>query len=123
MSTDADPIYTQRSAVHDADPRQGAPESPAADYLDYLETGFLRGPVLSHGSLGPAFLTWGQKDFRAMRRQFGEGDPDRGNYNLNQIHFNKENGCLSVQTLDVGPSSWYGSPPDSYDPTASQTDA
>lgn len=122
MNPDADPRPQYRSPVHDADVRQGGQESPymdRMDYLDYIAYGAQAGPVLTAGALGPAFLTWRQRDFRDMRRRFGEGDPDRGNYNLNQIHFNKENGALSVQTLDVGPSSWYGSPPDSYDPTRS----
>lgn len=118
---DADPVQTQRNAIHDADPRQGGQESPymdRMDYLTYLESGFQAGPVLTSGALGPAFLTPGQRDFRDMRRKYGEGDPDRGNFNLAQVHFNKENGSVSVQTLDVGPSSWYGSPPPDYDPVS-----
>lgn len=115
---DADPTGPQvrTEPVHDFDPRQGAPESRFADYLDYLQGGFQAGPVLTGGAAGPAFLTWGQQDFREMRRKYGEGDPDVGSYHLNQVHYNKENGTLSVQALDVGPSSWYGSPAGSYDP-------
>lgn len=113
MSTDADPIWTQRSnpTVHDADPRSGAPESPLNDYMDYISgAGFGRGPVLTSGAGGPAFLTSDQRDFRAMRRRYGESDPTVGGYNLNQIHFDKENGNVSVAQLDVGPSGWYGTP-------------
>ena len=39
MNRDADPVYTARNTVHDADPREGAPESPLADYLDYISGG------------------------------------------------------------------------------------
>jgi hypothetical protein len=111
MIADADPVYTQRNRTHDYDPREGSPETPLADYMDYISgAGFGRGPVLTGGAYGPGFLTWDQADFRAMRRRFGEGDPDIGNYNLNQVHFDKETGTASVAQLDVGPSGWYGTP-------------
>jgi hypothetical protein len=79
------------------------------NFLDYLESGFHRGPVLTSGAIGSSFFTPVQSDFRDSRKRFGEGDPNRGTYNLNQVHWNKENGTVSVSTLDVGPSSWYGS--------------
>ena len=111
MTSDADPVYSARNTVHDADPREGAPVSPLADYMDYISgAGFQRGPVMTSGALGPSFLTLDQHNFRAMRRRFGEGDPSAGSYHLNQIHFDKENGNVSVAALDVGPSSWYGTP-------------
>lgn len=108
---DADPIATQRSPVHDADVQPGAPESPVNDFMDYIGgAGFQHGPVLTSGALGPAFLTWDQKNFQAQRRRYGESDPSVGGYNLNQIHFDKETGNASVAQLDVGPSGWYGTP-------------
>ena len=111
MIADADIRPQPRDPKHDYDPREGAPESPLSDYMDYISgAGFQRGPVMTSGALGPAFLTWQQADFRDMRRRYGEGDPSVGSYNLNQIHFDKENGTASVAALDVGPSSWYGTP-------------
>ena len=108
--TDADIRPQTRNPIRDADPRNQPTQSPYLDYLDYIGgAGFGRGPVLTSGAYGPGFLTWSQRDFRAMRRRYGEGDPEVGNYALNQINFNKENGTGSVAQLDVGPSSWYGS--------------
>ena len=119
---DADVRPQARVPIHDTDPREGAPESPLNDYMDYIGgAGFQRGPVLTSGALGPAFLTWGQQDFRDMRRRYGEGDPSMGNYSLNQIHFDKENGNVSVAQLDVGPSGWYGTPGQSGGSTERQT--
>ena len=121
---DADVRPEARNPVRDADVRPQAGQSPVMDYMDYIGTpGFQRGPVLTSGAIGTSFLTWGQSDFRRMRRRYGEGDPSVGSYNLNQVHFNKENGTLSVQSLDVGPSSWYGSPSNSYDPTQEANEA
>lgn len=80
------------------------------NFLDYIAGGgYANGPVPS-GAIGPAFLTPAQADFRATRRRFGEGDPSVGGYNLAQVHFDKETGTCSVAQLDVGPSSWYGTP-------------
>lgn len=79
-------------------------------FLDYLETGSHSGPFMG-GAVGPQFLTWDQRDFRAQRRQYGEGELDAGSFSLSQVHFDKETGTASVGQLDVGPSGWYGTAP------------
>lgn len=79
------------------------------NFLDYI-SGSGTGPQLTSGAIGPSFLTWQQKDFRHMRRRYGETELDAGTFPLSQIHFNKESGTASLGQLDVGPSSWYGTP-------------
>lgn len=84
------------------------------NFLDYLESGFQGGPVLTHGAIGPSFLTWQQQDFRAQRRRYGGGNMDDGSFFLSQVHFDKETGTASLGQLDVGPSGWYGTPHQSF---------
>lgn len=83
------------------------------NFLDYLETGSHSGPFMD-GAIGPSFMTPHQHWFRSMRGKYGEGNLDDGNYYLSQIHFDKETGTASLGQMDVGPSGWYGTPPNSY---------
>lgn len=91
------------------------------NFLDYLESGSHRGPFMTDGAIGTSFLTPQQADFRKARRRYGEGMLDDGNYYLSQVHFDKETGTASVGQMDVGPSGWYGTPPNDYRSAGSRT--
>jgi hypothetical protein len=84
-----------------------APGMPMG-FMQILSAGPMPNPTYLGSAVGTAFLTPEQGFFKAMRKKYGDDDPDAGGYSLAQIDWDKDDGSCTYSPMEATAGGWYG---------------